>query len=480
MELLIVVTATIFFWRVFSTSSSRNATRQHKKQSHKKSNIKYRGGKEGFSARSSDKTTFAPLSETKSGIPIKFDVGYRGPYRPSNRKVSDFRYPENPNPQEFLVYLIFSAELGALKIGVGTSGRVLQLVSSTIRTENGFENVGWKVLKTGSFSTGPENFETGRDRAYEAERRVLFYWRKHLLLPAKVSDRAMGWSQLLYQGERGFHLTKGFTETVDLYSVCEESTWNIVRGSPGYLGDGSSFYHTRELHRNSNFSISSTIAPGYREYSERLARDRNQSKKLSHEDMISVDDEPALRDSFKSLNAIPKTISTRINKKMPASDGTKEGKFWARVDKQENACWMWLGSISTDLGYAQMYWEGSERPAHRVAWQLRYGEMPTGDQLWNTCGTRTCINPEHWELRKTEAVNCASPECHELVLKVANSSGRCDRCARRRRYEYRKSRPNPYTCINADCNNPSGTVAFASLCMPCRRRGKAHHQELPL
>jgi hypothetical protein len=68
---------------------------------------------------------------------------------------------------------------------------------------------------------------------------------------------------------------------------------------------------------------------------------------------------------------------------MPKSDGTKDGKFWARVEKNPSGCWNWIGSIGTDAGYAQMFWRGKQQLAHRIAWQLQYGEIPDGDFFMN-------------------------------------------------------------------------------------------------
>jgi hypothetical protein len=154
---------------------------------------------------------------------------------------------------------------------------------------------------------------------------------------------------------------------------------------------------------------------------------------------------------------------------MPKSDGPKDGKFWARVEKNPSGCWNWIGSMTTDAGYAQMLWEGKPQLAHRIAWQLQYEEIPHGDFLMNVCGKRACVNPEHWEYKKVEERNCLTSNCDGISVKKM-LDGYCERCDRRRRYEYRKNRPNPYMCINPMCKNPSGTVAFASLCQSCRRK----------
>lgn len=418
MELLIAVCVILFIWNLFSKPAKPKPKSRKPSTSTSSKNSTYKSGQ--IQGRASSRAPYVPINESSSGISIKSDAGYRGPYVPSGRRKSDFNYPENPNPQEFLVYFIASEDLGALKIGVGTSGRVLQLLNSTIRSDDGFENVGWKVLRTAAFSYGPEDFETGRDAGYEAERRVLYYWRKHLKLSAKVSERDMGWAELDYLGKRGFHLTKGFTETVDINSVCESSSWKIVLNSPGFLSEGSSFHTGRPLRSNSSAAISSSTAPGYATYKQSLTRDRSKASYSSNNDLTSGDNEPAEKTSHTTIGSVPKTTSIRKNKPMPKSDGTKNGKFWARVNKNANGCWDWIGSISTDSGYGQMSWEGSPRPAHRISWQLKHGEMPTGDFLINACGTKTCVNPNHWELKKMlspEERTCLTEHCDGISVK---------------------------------------------------------------
>jgi hypothetical protein len=176
-----------------------------------------------------------------------------------------------------------------------------------------------------------------------------------------------------------------------------------------------------------------------------------------------------IRHSKPVSKPIEKKQPIRQNKTMPKSDGTKEGMFWARVNENPNGCWVWNGSVTTDFGYAQMFWEGSPRPAHRIAWQIVYGSMPDGDFLINTCGLRTCVNPEHYEIKRRQERKCISENCEGISLSTTQD-GYCAQCKRRRRYEYRKTRPNPFTCTSTKCSNPSGTVAFASLCMSCRRK----------
>jgi hypothetical protein len=62
---------------------------------------------------------------------------------------------------------------------------------------------------------------------------------------------------------------------------------------------------------------------------------------------------------------------------------------WKNKIKYEGDCWMWT-ACTTDDGYGN--YRG--RPAHRVVYAELCGE-PAG-RLVNHCGSKACVNPEHW------------------------------------------------------------------------------------
>jgi hypothetical protein len=82
---------------------------------------------------------------------------------------------------------------------------------------------------------------------------------------------------------------------------------------------------------------------------------------------------------------------------------TREQKrFWAKVEKTET-CWLWTGAKSAN-GYGTVRFDGKLQKAHRVAWQLRHGPIPTTAQVWerlelfHMCGVRSCVRPDHMDL----------------------------------------------------------------------------------
>lgn len=59
-------------------------------------------------------------------------------------------------------------------------------------------------------------------------------------------------------------------------------------------------------------------------------------------------------------------------------------------------CMIWMRR--TDVGgYGRMSYLGVERPAHRVAYELKYGPVPEGMIMDHLCRVRGCVNPDHVE-----------------------------------------------------------------------------------
>lgn len=69
-------------------------------------------------------------------------------------------------------------------------------------------------------------------------------------------------------------------------------------------------------------------------------------------------------------------------------------RYWSRVERRgPNDCWNWQGPLND--GYGSKCWQGKKDKAHRVAWQVTYGEIPGSLYVLHTCDNRACCNPSH-------------------------------------------------------------------------------------
>ena len=74
---------------------------------------------------------------------------------------------------------------------------------------------------------------------------------------------------------------------------------------------------------------------------------------------------------------------------------TATERFWSKVDKSGD-CWVWTAGKSRD-GYGNFKRDGKDLKAHRVAYELVRGSIPTGLDLDHLCRVRACVNPDHLE-----------------------------------------------------------------------------------
>lgn len=121
--------------------------------------------------------------------------------------------------------------------------------------------------------------------------------------------------------------------------------------------------------------------------------------------------------------------------------------FWARV-KPGSGCWEWTGPKD-----AKGYGRHGHFKAHRIAYELSVGPIPTGLVLDHLCRNPGCVRPQHVEpvtpaentrrgkprreyAARVEADRAAAklgcPECGEPLTKVTDSRPVEDAVRRRR------------------------------------------------
>lgn len=81
----------------------------------------------------------------------------------------------------------------------------------------------------------------------------------------------------------------------------------------------------------------------------------------------------------------------------PAKYDTKIAlRFWGKVTHADDGsdCWIWMAG-GKHAGYGGFGINNKMNSAHRVAWELFYGEIPIGMMVCHKCDTPRCVNPNH-------------------------------------------------------------------------------------
>ncbi len=98
-------------------------------------------------------------------------------------------------------------------------------------------------------------------------------------------------------------------------------------------------------------------------------------------------------------------------------------RFLAKVIKEQNGCWIWVGAKGGGGRYGSVAIAGRVLLAHRGSWFLFRGE-PGDMNVCHTCDNGMCVNPDHLFLG-TQRDNV-----HDMETKKRSNHPRCEKHGR--------------------------------------------------
>lgn len=91
-----------------------------------------------------------------------------------------------------------------------------------------------------------------------------------------------------------------------------------------------------------------------------------------------------------------------MNKKVRPKPTDPQYDYWTcnrllamSADDQVTGCRVWRGPVNKPGGYGRIGYRHRQWRAHRLAYTLLLGPIPSGMELLHSCDSPLCINPNH-------------------------------------------------------------------------------------
>lgn len=103
----------------------------------------------------------------------------------------------------------------------------------------------------------------------------------------------------------------------------------------------------------------------------------------------------SIRGKSKDMSYAAEAAARKRNGCLNRTKENADQWFWSKVKKVESGCWEWQGYRQHGYGMVGKFNGKQETRAHRIAYWLTHGTMPT-NMVLHSCDNRCCVNPDHF------------------------------------------------------------------------------------
>lgn len=144
-----------------------------------------------------------------------------------------------------------------------------------------------------------------------------------------------------------------------------------------------------------------------------------------------------------------------------------EERFFGKTNRLANGCLLWIGAV-TSKGYGSFWSDDKIRQAHHVAWMMKHGDYPEGNNsvVHHKCENTLCVEvnhlvlmsvSDHSSLSNQHARKLVCPKCGGPYTRRSDGYRRCMTC--RKKYQASYNQKATYSYLSKRKNPMSKSIS---------------------